>query len=176
MKYEFDSSKSLIEANTEGRFVEMVTESQGIIHKVCNIYCDDREHRKDLFQEILIQLWKSFGSFKGEAKFSTWMYRVSLNVALQYVRKERKKPSQMQLSDEVRNLSDTIQDDHYEEDLKQLYTAISQLNDIEKAIIMLYLEDRDNEEIAEIIGISQNYVRVRMNRSKEKLKKILNTQ
>lgn len=176
MKYEFDSSKSLIEANTEGRFVEMVTESQGIIHKVCNIYCDDREHRKDLFQEILIQLWKSFGSFKGEAKFSTWMYRVSLNVALQYVRKERKKPSQMQLSDEVKNLSDTIQDDDYEEDLKQLYTAISQLNDIEKAIIMLYLEDRDNEEIAEIIGISQNYVRVRMNRSKEKLKKILNTQ
>ncbi|WP_255399456.1 RNA polymerase sigma factor [Roseivirga sp. 4D4] len=166
----------MIEANTEDRFVEMVTESQGIIHKVCNIYCDDREHRKDLFQEILIQLWKSFGSFKGEAKFSTWMYRVSLNVALQYVRKEQKKPRQTQLSDEMKNLSDTISDDSYEEDLKQLYQAISQLNDIEKAIIMLYLEDRDNEEIAEIIGISQNYVRVRMNRSKEKLKRILNAQ
>ncbi|OEK03862.1 RNA polymerase subunit sigma-70 [Roseivirga sp. 4D4] len=165
-----------MEANTEDRFVEMVTESQGIIHKVCNIYCDDREHRKDLFQEILIQLWKSFGSFKGEAKFSTWMYRVSLNVALQYVRKEQKKPRQTQLSDEMKNLSDTISDDSYEEDLKQLYQAISQLNDIEKAIIMLYLEDRDNEEIAEIIGISQNYVRVRMNRSKEKLKRILNAQ
>lgn len=166
----------MIEGNTESRFVEMVTESQGIIHKVCNVYCDDREHRKDLFQEILIQLWKSFASFKGEAKFSTWMYRVSLNVALQYIRKEGKQLSQTQLSDEVKNLSDSVPDDDYEEDLKQLYKAISQLNNVEKAIIMLYLEDKDNEEIAEIIGISQNYVRVRMNRSKEKLKKILNTQ
>ncbi len=154
----------------------MVTESQGIIHQVCNVYCDDREHRKDLFQEILIQLWKSFASFKGEAKFSTWMYRVSLNVALQYVRKKDKVLDQISLSDELKNLSDVAQEDQYEEDLKLLYKAISQLNDIEKAIIMLYLDDKGNDEISEITGISQNYVRVRMNRSKEKLKKILNTQ
>lgn len=154
----------------------MVTQSQGIIHKVCNIYCQDREHRKDLFQEILIQLWKSFKSFKGEAKFSTWMYRVSLNVALQYVRKENRSPSKVALSDELTNLSDFSSDDHYEEDLQLMYQAINQLNDIEKAIIMLYLEDKGNDEIAEIVGISQNYVRVRMNRSKEKLKKILNAQ
>lgn len=154
----------------------MVTQSQGIIHKVCNIYCQDREHRKDLFQEILIQLWKSFKSFKGEAKFSTWMYRVSLNVALQYVRKESRSPSKVALSDELTNLSDFSSDDHYEEDLQLMYQAINQLNDIEKAIIMLYLEDKGNDEIAEIVGISQNYVRVRMNRSKEKLKKILNAQ
>lgn len=162
--------------NPEHDFVKKVTESQGIIHKVCNIYCKDNEHRKDLFQEILIQLWKSFGSFKGEAKFSTWMYRVSLNVALQHMRKEKRAPDQVSLSDELRNLADSSTEDHYEEDLKLLYHAISQLNDIEKAIIMLYLEDKGNDEIAEIIGISQNYVRVRMNRSKEKLKKILNTQ
>ena len=158
--------------NSEHDFINKVTESQGIIHKVCNVYCKDSEHRKDLFQEILIQLWKSFGSFKGEAKFSTWMYRVSLNVALQHMRKESRAPNQVSLSDELRNLADFSTDDHYEDDLKLLYRAIGQLNDIEKAVIILYLEDKGNDEIAEIIGISQNYVRVRMNRSKEKLKKI----
>ena len=101
------------------------------------------------------------------------MYRVSLNVALQHMRKESRAPNQVSLSDELRNLADFSTDDHYEDDLKLLYRAIGQLNDIEKAVIILYLEDKGNDEIAEIIGISQNYVRVRMNRSKEKLKKIL---
>ena len=163
-------------ANPEHAFVEKITESQGIIHKVCNVYCKDQEHRKDLFQEILIQLWKSYPSFRGDAKFSTWMYRVSLNVAMQYIRKNSKRPAEVTLSPEIRNLSDTNGEDHFEEELKLLYKAIGQLNDVEKAIVMLYLDDKSNDEIAEIIGISQNYVRVRMNRSKEKLRKILNTQ
>lgn len=103
------------------------------------------------------------------------MYRVSLNVALQYARKSKRKPEEVDLSTALKNLSDQSPDDHYEEELQLLYAAISQLNDVEKAIIMLYLEDRGNDEIAEIIGISQNYVRVKMNRAKTKLRKILNT-
>lgn len=159
---------------TEREFLQQVTESQGIIHKVCNIYCSDDEHRKDLFQEVLIQLWKSYPAFRGQSKFTTWMYRVSLNVALQYVRKDQRKPVELALTPELKNLSDSSDPNLIEEDLKRLYGAIGQLKDIEKAIVMLYLEERGNDEIAEIIGISQNYVRVRMNRSKEKLKKILN--
>ena len=161
---------------SEKEFLQKITASQAIIHKVCNIYCRDSEHRKDLFQEVLIQLWKSFPSFRGESKFSTWMYRVSLNVALQYVRKDSRKPQEVALDQAVKNISDTLKEDPYEEELQQLYQAISQLNDVEKAIVLLYLDDKRNDEIAEIIGISQNYVRVRMNRAKVKLKKILNTQ
>ncbi len=103
------------------------------------------------------------------------MYRVSLNVALQYVRKSKRKPEEVELSTALKNLSDQGTDDQYEEELQLLYSAISQLNDVEKAIVMLYLEDKGNDEIAEIIGISQNYVRVKMNRAKTKLRKILNT-
>jgi len=166
----------LAKVNPSKEFIQLVTDAQGIIHKVCAIYCSDRELRKDLFQEILIQLWKSYPSFKHRAKFSTWMYRVSLNVALQYVRKEQRKPLEVEFSGALGDLSAEEGDDHYEEELQLLHAAIAQLNDVEKAIVMLYLEDKSNDEIAEIIGISQNYVRVKMNRAKTKLKKILNTQ
>lgn len=165
----------MAKANPEKEFIIQVTDAQGIIHKVCSVYCYDREHRKDLFQEILIQLWKSYPSFKNKAKFSTWMYRVSLNVALQYVRKEQRKPQEIEISSALQNLSVQETNDHQAEELQSLYAAIAKLKDVEKAIIMLYLEDKGNDEIAEIIGISQNYVRVKMNRAKSKLKKILNT-
>ena len=79
-------------------FIERVMESQGIVHKICSIYCDDKEQRKDLFQEILIQLWKSYSSFRGEAKFSSWMYQVALNVAIQHLRKSKKRPDKVKLS------------------------------------------------------------------------------
>lgn len=160
---------------SEKEFIKQVTSAQGIVHKVCAVYCADPELRKDLFQEILIQLWKSYPSFRSDAKFSTWMYRVSLNVALQYVRKTKRKPVEVELSEALRNFSVQEGNDEYEEELQLLYAAIGQLKDVEKAIIMLYLEDRGNDEIAEIIGISQNYVRVKMNRAKTKLRKILNT-
>ena len=160
--------------NPEEQFIKEVTESQGIIHKVCGIYCDDEEHRKDLFQEILIQLWKSYSSFKGNSKFSTWMYRVSLNVALQHLRKSKRNPKEVVLQSSFDNIPETFSNDTYEEETDLLRTAISHLNEIEKAIIMLHLEEKSNEEIAQIIGITQNYVRVKMNRIKVKLKKIVN--
>ena len=152
-----------------------MTEHQAIVHKVCRVYCPDAELRKDLFQEVLIQLWKSYQSFQGKSKFSTWMYRVSLNVALQYVRKGKYKPEEVALSPALQNMAEQSPDSDKEE-LALLYRAINQLNDVEKAIMMLYLDDKVNEEIAEIVGITQNYVRVRMNRARQKLKKILNPQ
>ena len=103
------------------------------------------------------------------------MYRVSLNVALQYVRKGKVRPAEVALSPALQNISEQTPESD-EEELKLLYKAIDQLNDVEKAIIMLYLDDKGNAEIAEIVGITQNYVRVRMNRARQKLKKILNPQ
>ncbi|MEP5611361.1 MAG: sigma-70 family RNA polymerase sigma factor [Cyclobacteriaceae bacterium] len=151
-------------------------ESQGILHKICRVYCDDVEQRKDLSQEILIQLWRSYGSFRGDAKFSSWMYRVALNVAIQHLRKAKKRPDDLKLTPEMQEMASSSDSELLDENVKLLHYAIRQLNDIEKAIIMLHLDEKKHEEIAEIIGITQNYVRVKMNRIKEKLRKTLNPQ
>ena len=155
-------------------FSEKVIESQGIIHKVCRMYCDDPEHRKDLFQEIIIQLWKSFPSFRNESKFSTWMYRVALNVAIQDLRKAKMKQQFFFQTNQFKDYSDDEKSDLQDERLKLMHKAIANLNKIEKAIVMLHLDEKSNEEIANIIGITQNYVRVKMNRIKTKLSKTVN--
>ena len=150
-----------------------MNESKGIVHKVCRMYCDEEEERKDLFQEILIHLWKSYPSFKGDSKFSTWMYRVAFNVAIQYLRKEKKKMEEIVLPERFDQLSNDNEGEELTEEKKILRLAIGRLNEIEKAIVMLYLEERDNEDIAEIIGISQNNVRVKMTRIRNKLKELV---
>src|SRR5687767_14472708 len=124
--------------------------------KVCNVYCHTEVDREDLFQEIVIQLWKSFPKFRGEAKFSTWLYRIALNTAISDLRRQKKNIT----STEPAKLPTEIEDIQYykqrEEQLQQLHTAIAQLTDIEKAIVMLYLEDKSYEEMEEVLGISQN--------------------
>ncbi len=142
---------------------------QGIIHKVCRMYCDDEEHRKDLFQEILIQLWQSFPSFRGDAKFATWMYRVALNVAIQDFRKEKKRRLLFFESYDFKEVADEARNELADERLKKMYRAISQLDKVERAIILLHLEGKPNEEIAGIVGITQNYVRVKMTRIRKKI-------
>ena len=134
------------------------------------MYCDNSEHRKDLFQEILIQLWKSYPTFRNESKFSTWMYRVALNVAIQELRKTKKKQQLFVLTDQFKDVVEESNSEEQNERLKLMHAAIAKLNKIEKAIVMLHLDEKTNEEIAEIIGITQNYVRVKMNRIKTKLK------
>lgn len=148
-------------------------DAQGIVHKVCGMYCDNEEDRKDLFQEILINLWKSYPSFRGDSKFSTWMYRVSLNVAIQRLRKTNIKKEDATLSFDFDEIAQPQKETLPEKELQMIYAAINQLSDVEKAIVMLYLEEKGNEEIAEIVGISQNYVRVKMTRIREKLKKMV---
>ncbi len=160
-------------SSLEKEFLAKLNDSQGIVHKVCRLYCDEEEARKDLFQEILIHLWKSYPSFKGDAKFSTWMYRVAFNVAIQNLRKEKKKKEDTVLPERFDQFSNEPEDEELAEEKKILQTAIAQLNEIEKAIVMLYLEERDNEDIADIIGISQNNVRVKMTRIRNKLKDLV---
>ena len=150
-------------------FLRNITQNQGIIHKVTRIYCDNEDDRKDLFQEILIQLWKSYDKFREQSKFSTWMYRVAINTAITNFKKEAKSRKKSEIGKDLYLLADEPYDEEKEEHLKLLYEAINQLTGIEKSITLLYLEDKQYEEISEITGISQNYVRVKMNRIKKKL-------
>ena len=160
----------------EKEFLQIITENQGIIHKVCSIYCDSEEDRRDLFQEILVQLWKSFSSFRNESKFSTWMYRVALNTAITSFKKDKRQPDKTGIPYENLQLAVEAYDTTTEDQIKMLNKAVSQLTGIEKSIILLFLEDKKYEEIAEITGITQNYVRVKMNRIKKKLKLLMNTE
>lgn len=154
-------------------FLDLVTSNQGIIHKVCGMYCDTTEDREDLFQEIITQLWRSMDSFRAESKLSTWMYRVSLNTAITHFKKDKRRPDRESIQFESIHIADKKYDEEYEEQLKILHKAIARLSGIEKSIVILYLENKKYDEIAEIVGITQNYVRVKMNRIKAKLKTMM---
>lgn len=157
----------------EEKFLQIIKENQGIIHKVCNMYCDFDDDRNDLFQEIVAQLWKSFPTFRSESKVSTWMYRVALNTAITSFKKNKRRPDQGRLTFENFEIEDEKYDSETDENIKQLHRAVARLTGIEKSIVLLYLENKKYEEIAEITGITQNYVRVKMNRIKKKLKKLM---
>lgn len=144
------------------------------MHKICRIYTNDQAAHNDLFQEITIQLWKAYPKFRGDAKFSTWMYRVALNTAITLYRK-KKRGIQTTDYDSVHFRIQAEEYDHEsEQQLKLLYNAVKELNDIEKALVFLYLEDKNYKEISETMGISEVNARVKMNRVKTKLKNILN--
>ena len=140
---------------------------------MCNIYFDLEEDRNDLFQEIVAQLWKSYPSFRHEAKVTSWMYRVGLNTAITFFKKRKRRPDQNQLTVENLQVADEGNDFETEEQVKKLQKAIAHLTGVEKSIVLLFLESKKYEEIAEITGITQNYVRVKMNRIKKKLKALM---
>nr|WP_294789834.1 sigma-70 family RNA polymerase sigma factor [uncultured Mucilaginibacter sp.] len=155
----------------EKQFLKLVSEHQGIIHKICRLYRDTAADREDLFQEIVFQLWRGVNTFRGDAKPSTWIYRVALNTAIATFRK-RKPEIEYTLQ-----LPDVLQEDESDElalRREQLFRAIKQLNDGEKAIVALYLDDMDHRQIAEITGITENNVAVKLNRIKTKIQKLLN--
>ncbi len=154
------------------RFIGLINAHQGLIYKVCFMYESDADARNDLFQDIVLQLWKSFGSFRGEAKITTWMYRIALNTAISGYRKQRRTPQTEDIQEMHFNISEQAADDR-REDMQKLQWAIRQLSEVERAMIMMALEEVPYEEIAETIGITQNNVRVRMNRIREKLRKMM---
>lgn len=159
----------------EKTFIEFFKPNQKLIHKICRIYTNNAEDHEDLFQEITIQLWKSFSGFKGEARFSTWMYRVALNTAITLFRKPQKNNAQT-VDIDISSLK--MEYESYEDDgdkLQTMYKAIYTLSDVEKALIMMYLEDKPYKEIGEILGITEGNARVKMNRAKNNLKNIINT-
>jgi RNA polymerase sigma-70 factor (ECF subfamily) len=137
---------------------------------VCRIYAYSDADREDLFQEIVIQLWKAYPKFKGDSKLSTWLYRVAINTAISGLRKKKDFIKNYEPAAMPEPLVEHNEAHDAEERLQQLYKAIEQLNAVEKAIVMLYMEDRPYDEMEEIIGLSQGNLRVKMNRIKEKLR------
>lgn len=158
----------------EHNFVEQLQKHQNIVHKVCRLYTNNQDAHNDLFQEISIQLWRAYPKFRGDAKFSTWMYRVGLNTAITLYRKSKRTINTQAFDNVEFKIKAEDYDDTEEQQLKILYQAVHQLNDIEKALVFLYLEDKDYREISETLGISEVNARVKMNRVKKKLKTILN--
>ena len=153
----------------EQEFISVINQHQKIIHKVCSVYMDTPTDREDLFQEITLQAWKSFATFRGEAQFSTWLYRVALNTAITFFRKEKKQPVifNTEIFPEL-----TEQKNTDEEQLAAMYKAIGELSNIDKALVMLYIEDYNYQEIGDMMGISPNNVAVKMIRIKTKLKEV----
>lgn len=158
----------------EHSFVEQLEQHQNIVHKVCRLYTNNQDAHNDLFQEITIQLWKAYPKFRGDAKFSTWMYRVGLNTAITLYRKKKRTINTETFEAFEFKIKAEEYDDTEEQQLRLLYKALHELNDIEKALVFLYLEDKNYKEISETIGISEVNARVKMNRVKTKLKTILN--
>jgi RNA polymerase sigma factor (sigma-70 family) len=153
---------------SEKEFISLINQHQKIVYKVCNLYMDRHSDREDLFQEITLQAWKAYENFRGDAKFSTWLYRVALNTAITFFRKEKRKPdiySTDTVPDQTEDAYDPI-----EEQVRAMYAAIGNLSKIDKAIVMLYLEDYSYIEIGDMMGITANNVAVKMNRIKTKLK------
>jgi RNA polymerase sigma factor (sigma-70 family) len=159
----------------EKEFVELINNHRALIFKVCNLYCHNAENSRDLFQEVVLQLWKSFPGFRKQAASSTWIYKVALNTAISNFRKEIRKPAQQFLSSTELDIPDISPPGNEEENSHLLKEAINGLSEIERAIILLYLDEKSYDEISEIIGISTNNVGVRLNRIKNKLSKILKT-
>lgn len=153
-------------------FIQQITDNQKIIHKICHVYCASPEDRQDLFQEVLLNAWRSYSKFSNLSKFSTWLYKVALNTALMHQRSTQKKEKITWLNLEHLQHK-AIENDTHNEQINQLYQAIAHLDEHEKSIVILYLDELSYKEIAEIIGITENNLGVKINRIKQKLKQLL---
>ncbi len=163
-----------MKSELEQKFVNLLEKHQNIVHKICRMYADNEAQHKDLFQDITVQLWKAYPKFRGEAKFSTWMYRVALNTAITLYRKQKRGIKTQNIDSVGFKIEADYYDDTTEQNLKLMYAAVKELNDIDKALVFLYLEDKNYTEISETLGISEVNARVKMNRIKKKLKTIIN--
>jgi len=150
-------------AELQGRFQILVEEHRKILYKVCNSYCRNRDDREDLAQEIIVQLWRSFGSFDERYRFSTWMYRIALNVAISFYRRESTRTRHV-LSDNERVLEAVDERARPPDELQLLYQFIDGLDALNKALVMLYLDGNSYAEVAEVLGISETNVATKINR------------
>ena len=161
-----------MEANPDKAvFLRLIAENKGILIKICNVYCRDKSDREDLAQEMIYQLWKSGHRFKADHKFSTWMYRVALNVAISFYRKEKRSAPVVSFTGMDLDIEDKTEvASVMEENIQRLQHFIRQLKDLDRALILLYLEEKTYAEIADIIGISETNTATRISRIREKLK------
>ena len=162
----------MLKQEAEKEFIKHISQHELMLYKVCRVYAYSDADRQDLFQEIVIQLWKAYPKFKGDSKISTWLYRVALNTAISGLRKKKNLVTSFEPTSIPEPAGVCDQEHSEEERFQQMYQAIEQLNAVEKAIVMLYMEDRTYLEMEEILGLSQGNLRVKMNRIKEKLRQL----
>lgn len=155
----------------EKEFIALVENYKQVIYKVCYIYATDPDNLNDLYQEVVINLWKAFPRFRGECKVSTWVYRIGLNTCISFFRKSKSRPEVVPISVDLEAVAE---DEDKTAQLRELYRMINCLGRLERALILLWLEERSYQEMAEITGISRNNVAVKLNRIKEKLKQMSN--
>jgi RNA polymerase sigma factor (sigma-70 family) len=157
-------------------FVAVVNQYQPLLRRVCRLYCADADDRQDLFQEVVLQLWRAWPKYvpQPSAKLSTWLYRIALNVAISNLRQRTRRPQPLSLDGQTLQLAQEVEPAGYEpEETAALYSAINRLSDVDKAFVLLYLEERTYEEMADILGITQNNVRVKMHRVQDKIRQLL---
>lgn len=163
-----------MQVKSEKEFLDRINDHKGILFKVAKLYMDALVDQEDLYQEMVCQLWKSYHTFQGNSQFSTWMYRVCLNTAITYFKKDSKiTKTTFRLGEAEHQLKNEENNWEIEQQLDYLYKAIHELNDIEKALIFLYLEGFSHQEIGVNLGISEGNARVKLNRTKSKLQDII---
>jgi RNA polymerase sigma-70 factor (ECF subfamily) len=158
----------------EKEFIKMVSENQAIINKVCFGYTNNLEDRNDLRQEIIIQIWKAYPSFNHKSKISTWIYRIALNTAISNFRRKKRNIKSNELLPAYYQIPDVEENKGLEENILRLYQLINGLDDLEKAIMLLYLDYNSYSDIADIVGISETNVATKISRIKLKLKSQFN--
>ena len=155
--------------HTKKEFFQDIKENEGIIYKVTRIYSNNTEDQNDSYQEIVHQLWKSYNSFKGNSKISTWMYRIALNTAISNLKKEKRRGSQVSIDNLLLSQMNEV-DTVMEERITILYAHIKELSIVERGIILLHLEGKNYDEIATITGFTNTNIGTRLARIKQKLK------
>ena len=157
----------------EKDFLEMIAAQKRTIYKVCYIYAKDQDDLNDLFQETVLNLWKSFPRYRGDSKLTTWVYRIAMNTCITFLRRSNTRPQTVPMTAQA--VASLEANEETSEQLKELYRLINQLGKLERALILLWLEERSYQEMADILGLSKANVAVKLNRIKEKLKKMSNS-
>ena len=160
-------------SSVEKDFLDMLEKYKRVIYKVCYMYASDTAPLNDLYQETLLNLWRAYPSFRGDSQLATWIYRISLNTCISFLRKSKHQVEAITLPVNL-EVFDDDDDGEKSNRLRELYQLIQTLNPLERALILLWLEERSYDEIAQILGISKNNVGVRLSRIKDKLKKMSN--
>jgi RNA polymerase sigma-70 factor (ECF subfamily) len=159
-----------VSASEKERFIRIIRDHKGILAKIIRSYCKNPDDWKDLEQEMIIQLWKALKDYDDQYKLSTWIYRIALNVAISHYRRDRKRINDTPLDEAIFQLAEDKYQEEHSERRQLLYDFIGQLDEFDRALIILYLEDNNHKEIGEIMGITETNVSTRLNRIKNKLK------
>lgn len=159
-----------ISPDTEQEFVSTIESNKQLIYKVCYLYATDSFELNDLYQEVVINLWRGFSDFRGDSSISSWIYRVGLNTCISYYRKSSSKPKTIPLVDNLEIYEDTIKTTQ----IKEMYRLIGKLSKIERALILLWLDEKTYDEIGEIMGLNRNTVASRLKRIREKIVEMSN--